>query len=67
MTANIKTRSTAKVNSASGIDTLSRVSLISMGVASSLIGLWAVASMVGAVMTNGIGGVVSGFVSALVG
>jgi len=67
MTANIKTRSTAKVNSASGIDTLSRVSLISMGGASSLIGLWAVASMVGAVMTNGIGGVVSGFVSALVG
>ena len=67
MTANIKTRSTAKVNSASGIDTLSRVSLISMGVASALIGLWAVASMVGAVMTNGIGGVVSGFVSALVG
>jgi hypothetical protein len=67
MTANIKTRSTTKVNSASGIDTLSRVSLISMGVASALIGLWAVASMVGAVMTNGIGGVVSGFVSALVG
>lgn len=67
MTANIKTRSTTKVDSATGIDTLSRVSLISMGVASGLIGLWAVAAMVGAVMSNGIGGVVSGFVSALVG
>lgn len=67
MTATIKTRSTSKVNTASGIDTLSRVSLISMGVASSLIGIWALASMVGAVMTNGIGGVLSGFVSALIG
>jgi hypothetical protein len=67
MTANIKTSSSTNVNTASGIDTLSRASLISMGVASSLIGLWAVACMVGAVMSNGIGGVVSGFVSALVG
>lgn len=67
MTANIKTRSAANVNTGSGIDTLSRASLISMGVSSGLIGLWAVAAMVGAVMSNGIGGVVSGFVSALVG
>lgn len=67
MTATIKNRSTSKVNTASGIDTLSRVSLISMGVASALIGLWAVASIVGAVMSNGVGGVVSGFFTALVG
>lgn len=67
MTATIKTRSTSNVNTAGGIDTLSRASLISMGVASGLIGLWAVACMVGAVMSNGIGGVVSGFVSALLG
>jgi tetrahydromethanopterin S-methyltransferase subunit F len=67
MTATIKTHSATNVNTASAIDTLSRVSLISMGVASSLIGLWATACMVGAVMSNGIGGVVSGFVSALVG
>ena len=67
MTATIKTRSTSKVNTASGIDNISRVSLISMGVASALIGIWAVASIVGAVMTNGIGGVVSGFFSALAG
>lgn len=67
MTATIKTQSAANVNTASGIDTLSRASLISMGVASGLIGLWAVACMVGAVMSNGIGGVVSGFFSALAG
>lgn len=67
MNATIKTQSAAKVNTTSGVDTLSRVSLISMGVASALIGLWAVACMVGAVMSNGLGGVVSGFFSALAG
>lgn len=67
MNATSKIQSTTKVNTTSGIDTLSRVSLISMGVASGLIGLWAVACMVGAVMSNGLGGVVSGFFSALVG
>ncbi|NTV14455.1 MAG: hypothetical protein HGA96_11090 [Desulfobulbaceae bacterium] len=67
MTATSKTHSTTNVNTTSGIDTLSRVSLVSMGVASGLIGLWAVACMVGAVTSNGIGGVVSGFFSALVG
>jgi hypothetical protein len=67
MTATIKTNSASKVNSASGIDTLSRASLISMGVVSGLIGLWAAACVVGALMTNGVGAVVSGFFSALVG
>jgi len=67
MTATSKTQSATNVNTASGIDTFSRASLISMGVASGLIGLWAVACMVGAVMSNGLGGVVSGFFSALAG
>jgi hypothetical protein len=67
MTATSKANSVTKVDSASGIDTLSRISLISMGVASGLIGLWAAACVVSAMMTNGIGGMVSGFVSALVG
>ena len=67
MTATIKTQSAAHVNSASGIDTLSRASLLSMGVASGLIGVWAVACMVGAVMSHGLGGVVGGFISAIIG
>jgi len=67
MTATIKTQSAANVNTTSGIDTLSRASLISMGAVSGLIGLWAVACMVGAVLSNGIGGVVSGFFSAVIG
>lgn len=67
MTATIKTSSAAQVNTANGIDTLSRASLISMGVASGLIGLWAAACVVGAIASNGLGAVVSGFFSALVG
>ena len=67
MTATSKTQSATNVNTTSGIDTISRASLLSMGAASGLIGVWAIACMVGAVMTTGVGGVVSGFVSALVG
>lgn len=67
MNATIKTNTATTVNSASAIDSLSRASLISMGALSGLIGLWAAACVVGAVATNGIGGLVSGFVSALVG
>ena len=67
MTATIKTHSASHVNTATGIDALTRTSLISMGVASGLVGLWAMACMVGAVLSNGVGAVASGFVSALIG
>lgn len=67
MNAAIKTHSAVNVNTLSSIDTLSRVSLFSMGAVSGLIGLWAVACMVGALMTNGIGGVMSGLLFSLVG
>jgi hypothetical protein len=65
MTATIKT--TSKVATGNAIDSLSRASLISMGAVSGLIGLWAAACVVGAVMTNGIGQVVAGFFSSLAG
>lgn len=67
MTATINNQSAANVNTTSGIDTLSRASLISMAVASGLIGVWALACMVGGVMSHGLGGMVAGFISALVG
>lgn len=67
MTATIQSSSAANVNTATGIDTISRASLISMGAASGLIGLWAVACMVGAVLSHGVGGVAGGFISAMVG
>ncbi|NTV14752.1 MAG: hypothetical protein HGA96_12610 [Desulfobulbaceae bacterium] len=67
MTATIKTNSAANSNTASGIDTLSRASLINMGTVSGLIGLWAVACMVGALASHGLGGIATGFVSAPIG
>lgn len=65
MNATIKT--TTHVATGNAIDTFSRASLISMGAISGLIGLWAGACLVGAVMSNGFGQVASGFISALVG
>lgn len=67
MTATIKTHSAANTNTSSGIDALSRASLISMGAVSGLIGIWAVACMVGALANHGMVGMVTGFISALVG
>ncbi len=67
MTATIKTHSAANSNSASSVDTLSRASLITMGAVSGLIGPWAAACMVGALASHGLGGVATGFISALVG
>jgi len=67
MNAAVKTHSAANTNTVSGIDALSRASLISMGAVSGLIGLWAAACMVGAMASHGIGGVVTGFISAFVG
>jgi hypothetical protein len=65
MNATIKTR--ANVATGNAIDTLSRASLLSMGAVSALIGIWAAACVVGAISTNGLGRVASGFFSALVG
>ena len=67
MNAAVKTHSAANANTVSGIDALSRASLISMGAVSGLVGLWAVACMVGAMASHGIGGVATGLISALVG
>jgi len=67
MTATIKTHSAANSNTTSGIDALSRAGLLSMGAVSALIGLWAAACMVGALAGHGIGGVATGFISALLG
>jgi len=67
MNATIKNNTATSVNTKSAVDSLSRASVITMGAVSTLIGLWAAACLVGAVATNGIGGLISGFVSALLG
>ncbi len=65
MTADIKTRTIVKESANAAIDTASRATLISFGAISGLIGLWAVACMVGALITNGPLAVAQGFITAL--
>lgn len=44
-----------------------KVGLVAITTLSGLIGTWGVACMIGAFATNGIGGVISGFLSAITG
>jgi hypothetical protein len=67
MNANIKTNAIAKESSNAAIDSLSKATMMTMAGVSGLVGLWATACMVGAIITNGPLGVVNGFVSALLG
>ena len=66
MTA-IKTRTIVKENTNEAVDSISRVTVTAMGAVSGLIGLWAVACVIGAIATNGPVALVTGFFSALVG
>ena len=65
MTADIKTRTVAKENANAAVDTVSRATITGLGAVSGLVGLWAIACMVGAVVTNGPGAVAQGFIIAL--
>ena len=67
MTADIKTRTIVKENANDAVDSISRVTITAMGAVSGLVGLWAVACVVGAIASNGPAALVTGFVSALVG
>jgi len=67
MDANIKTNTVAKESSKAAIDSLSRATMMTMAGISGLVGLWAAACIVGAIVTNGPLGLVQGFVSALIG
>ena len=53
MTTNIKTQSKVKETSNTAVDSVSRSSIITMGVASGLVGLWAVACLVSAMVDSG--------------
>ncbi len=65
-TATNKTRTAAsqKTNTSSAAD---KMTITIMGGASALIGLWAVACFVGAVISNGPAGVIKGFFTAATG
>ena len=53
MTTTIKTKSKATESSNTAVDSVSRSSIITMGVASGLVGLWAVACLISAMVDSG--------------
>jgi hypothetical protein len=53
MPATIKAQTKAKETSNAAVDSVSRGSIITMGVASALVGLWAVACLVSAMLGSG--------------
>lgn len=53
MSATIKTQTNTKETSKAAVDSVSRGSLITMGVASALVGLWAVACLASAMFGSG--------------
>ncbi|MEN8222995.1 MAG: hypothetical protein ABFR36_07010 [Acidobacteriota bacterium] len=67
MNAKIKTNAIATDSSNAAIDSLSRATMLTMAGASGLVGLWATACLVAAIVSNGPLGVISGYASALLG
>lgn len=53
MNTKMKTRTTTNETTQSSIDSVSRGSIITMGVASALVGIWAVACLVSAMIGDG--------------
>jgi hypothetical protein len=53
MTTTIKTKSKVTESSNTAVDSVSRSSIITMGVASGLVGLWAVACLISAMVDSG--------------
>jgi hypothetical protein len=62
-----KTKTIVRETANDAVDSISKVTITAMASVSGLIGLWAVACVVGAIATNGPAALVSGFVSALIG
>ena len=59
-----RTATNAKTNTSSSAD---RMTITMMGGASALIGIWAAACFVGAVISNGPAGIIKGFFTAVTG
>ena len=67
MTATTKTNTRTTVASGNAIDSLSRASLVTMAISSAAIGLWAIGSLISALVTTGVTDVAKGFMTALTG
>ena len=67
MNAKIKTTTIAKESSNVAVDSVSRITITTMGVVSGLVGIWAVACIVSAMVSAGPVGLFTGFISAVTG
>ena len=67
MNAQIKNKTIAKESSNAAVDSVSKITITTMGAVSGLIGLWAVACIVGAMVSAGPVKLINGFVSAVTG
>ena len=67
MTTNIKTQSKVKETSNTAVDSVSRSTIITMGVASGLVGLWAVACLISAMVDSGPIELIKNWFSAVLG
>jgi hypothetical protein len=67
MTTTIKTKSKATESSNTAVDSVSRSSIITMGVASGLVGLWAFACLISAMVDSGPIELIRNWFSAVMG
>lgn len=67
MTIHANTKTTVKTSSSAATSSTSRGLVIASGFAAAVVGLWAAACFVGAVMSNGPIGIIRGWFSAVSG
>lgn len=67
MTTTIKSQSKTTETSKSAVDSVSRSSIITMGIASGLVGLWAVACLISAMVDSGPVELIRGWFTAVMG
>ncbi len=63
----IQTEATTTHNAAEDINQASKAGILMVTAMAGLVGAWGLACMIGAIMTSGIGGVVTGYLSAITG
>jgi hypothetical protein len=66
-TTKTQTQATTTHNVTEDINQASKAGILMATTMAGLVGAWGLACLVGALMTNGIGGVVSGYLSAITG
>lgn len=67
MTTLTRTQTRTRTQTQTGLDSISKGSVAAMGGVSALIGLWATACFVGAMVSGGPLSLIKGFVSAITG